>query len=493
MIITNKHQFFLFFLSIYSFAVFAQKSQTAYIGSEHRIIKQHQLHETTQSVTPTKYAIVLYSDEVTATNGNNQKMGSHFVIKGSGSLSWKRDITAAGDYEIAVSYSAKAGGSKIKVFTAQDSIQSVLAVTASYYSANQSEWSSFNCERKLVNGILHLSAGANNIKVDITGVKGTEINLYAIELIPVAKKNLISKDFAKAAKAKPDMSWFTKMPYGLMFHWTSQSAPENGPIKPYNEAVNAFDVGAFTTMVKKTGASYVIFTTNHAEPYFPAPLKTWEAEFPNHTTKRDLVAEIADSLSRHDIKLILYLATHIYSKFDKVDDADFNRLNFSLLSEIGERYKKKVVGYWLDGWYQSYAKHPSFDFEKLYKVSKAGNPNRLLTLNSWLYPTVSNWQDYWAGEVYKIGNPTTERILKNGPGKGLPAQHLIVMENDDWLHQPLNTKIYNPSINADELTSFISKNIGKGPVTINIQIYQDGRISEEALKVMETVKQNLKK
>ena len=491
--LNNTFKLSLFLLSIFATTTFAQNTPSDHIGSTHRIIKQHSLQETTTGVTASKYAIVLYSDDVTGMKGNNQKMGSHFVMKGSGSLTWKKDIPADGEYQVAVSYSAKAGGSAIKVFTTHDSIMSALAVTASYYPANQTEWSSFNCERKLVNGNLHLSKGFNTIYVDITGGKGSEINLYAIELLPVAKKALITKDLANAAKAKPDMSWFTKMPYGLMFHWTSQSAPENGPIKPYNEAVNAFDVGEFTKMVKKTGASYVIFTTNHAEPYFPAPLKSWEAEFPNHTTKRDLVAEIADSLNRHNIKLILYLATHIYSKFDKVDDAEFSRLNFSLLSEIGERYKKKVVGYWLDGWYQSYAKHPSFDFEKLYKISKAGNPNRLLTLNSWLYPIVSNWQDYWAGEVYKIGNPTTERILKNGPGKGLPAQHLIVMETDDWLHQPLNTKIYNPSINADELTSFISKNIGKGPVTINIQIYQDGRISEEALKVMETVKQNLKK
>jgi hypothetical protein len=35
---------------------------------------------------------------------------------------------------------------------------------------------------------------------------------------------------------------------------------------------------------------------------------------------------------------------------------------------------------------------------------------------------------------------------------------------------------------------FISKSKGKGPVTINIQIYQEGKISDEALHVMEQVK-----
>lgn len=447
---------------------------------------------TTKGILPTKYAIVLYTDSVTDKTGSNQKMASHLVIRGNGNFSWQNDIPATGEYEVAINYAAKSTGSLVKVVASHDSVTAGLAVTQGYYPADRSEWSAFNCERKLIPGKIHLTKGKNTVKVNISNAEAGEINLYSIELLPLAKKGLVNKDLAKAAKAKPDMKWFTESPYGLMFHWTSQSAPQKGQIKPYNDAVNSFDVSAFVKMVQKTGASYIIFTTNHAEPYFPAPLKNWETEFPGHTTRRDLVAEIADSLNKHKIKLILYMATHIYAKYDTVNDEEFSRLNFSLLSEIGQRYKSKVAGYWLDGWYQSYAKHPSFDFEKLYNVCKVGNPNRLLTLNSWVYPINTTWQDYWSGEFYNIGNPATKQILETGPGKGLQAQTLIVMEKDDWLHQPLNTNITAPGITASDLAKFINEQRGKGPVTVNIQIYQDGRISDEALKVMQTVKQLVK-
>ncbi|HXL58296.1 MAG TPA: alpha-L-fucosidase, partial [Chitinophagaceae bacterium] len=315
---------------------------------------------------------------------------------------------------------------------------------------------------------------------------------YAIELLRVNEKEAAEKDLAASQKMHAATNWFAKIPYGVMFHWTSQSTPETGAPKSYHEAVNNFDVKSFVDMVTKTGAGYVIFTTNHAEPYFPAPLKEWEKVYPDHTTERDLIEEIADSLEKHNIKLFLYMATHVYAKYENVDDLEFQRLNYTLVGEVGERYKKKVAGYWFDGWYQCYEKHPHFDFEQFYKICKTGNPDRLICLNSWLYPILTLWQDYWAGEVYTIGNPADHQIIKNGPGTGLQTHNLIVMETEGWLHTTLNTKIPSPHLKADELINFISKSKGKGPVTINIQIYQEGKISDEALSVMEQVKKLLK-
>ena len=104
-----------------------------------------------------------------------------------------------------------------------------------------------------------------------------------------------------------------------------------------------------------------------------------------------------------------------------------------MLSEIGARYKEKIAGYWFDGWYQSYQKHPGFDFEKFYNVCKIGNPNRWVALNSWLYPIVSEWQDYWAAEFYSPGIAPENTIVKSGPGKGLRFHSLIAFQGD-WVH-----------------------------------------------------------
>lgn len=446
--------------------------------------------KTDKRLFPTKYAIILYGKEVTDTSGHNKQLAAHWENRGGGLFTWRKNIEEAGDYQIGIDYSANQTGTIAKLFTGMDTIAAVLQVTSGYYPLGK-EWYQFNCERREMPGMIHLHKGENAISLKlITANKNQKTILYAIELLPVAKKMLIQKDRERSMKIHRKQTWFSNVPYGVMFHWTSQTAPEHGPLKPYTTAVNAFNVGAFAKMVMKTGARYVILTTNHAEPYFPAPLKEWEKVYPGHTTNRDLIKEIADSLQKYNVKLFLYLATHVYAKFDKVTDKEFKHLNYTFIKEIGKRYGKKVAGYWFDGWYQCYEKHPNFDFERFYKICKKGNKNRLVCFNAWLYPVTTLWQDYWAGEVYSIGNPPISRIMSKGPGRGLQAHSLIVMEKEGWLHTSLNAKIPSPSLRASDLINFISQSERKGPVTINIQIYQDGKISDEALNIMKQVKKH---
>lgn len=445
--------------------------------------------KTGEIVLPTGHAIVLYADQVTDTTGKNKLIASHWDNTGGGIFTWNKYISDEDDYELAISYFTNSPGTKAKISVDSSSaVNAILQPTSGYYPQKK-DWYQFNCERRSIPGKLHLYKGKNVISLQlITPDSNAETIVFALELTPVKAAKSIEDEQKRLEKLRTNTNWFARIPYGVMFHWTSQSAPESGSPKPYKEAVNDFNVSAFVNMVVKTGAGYVILTTNHAEPYFPAPLKEWEKIYPGHTTQRDLIEEIADSLARHNIKLFLYMATHVYAKFDSVDDQEFQKLNYTLVGEIASRYKKKVAGFWFDGWYQCYEKHPDFNFEQFYKICKTGNEDRLICLNSWLYPIVTLWQDYWAGEVYTIGDPPKDQILKKGPGTGLQTHNLIVMETEDWLHTKPNTKIPPPHLNADDLIDFISKSKGKGPVTINIQIYQEGKISNEALHVMEQVK-----
>ena len=94
-----------------------------------------------------------------------------------------------------------------------------------------------------------------------------------------------------------------------MFHWTSQSIGTDGTIKPFAQAVADFPLRQFVEMVEATGAGYVLFTVGHAQPYCPAPLASWEKYHPGKTTKRDLVAEMAQALNAKGIKLMCYFPT----------------------------------------------------------------------------------------------------------------------------------------------------------------------------------------
>lgn len=448
---------------------------------------------TNERLLPTKYATILYASQVSDTSGNNKLIAAHFTNRGGGTFTWEKTLADAGAYEIAICYATRFAGSEATISTANnDSCSATLDPTTGYYPQSEN-WYQFNCERRRIPGQIHLLKGSNTISLHVSTIADSaETSLYSIELIPVSQRSAIEKDWKLAKKMSPSGKWFADAGYGVMFHWTSQSTPERGSAKPYAKAVHDFDVHAFAAMVEKMGAAYVILTTNHAEPYFPAPLHAWEKAYPGHTTERDLIEEIADSLRLRHVRLFLYMATHVYAKYDSVDDDRFSELNYSLVKEIGERYKEKVAGYWFDGWYQSYEKHPHFDFEKFYEICKAGNAQRLIGLNTWLYPANTLWQDYWAGEVYTMGTAPAQRVLQNGPGNGLPSHNLIVMEKENWYHDKPNTKIPPPDLQASELIRFIRLSKGKGPVTINMQIYQDGRVGEEALSVMQEVKKEIR-
>jgi len=442
--------------------------------------------------TATKYATVLYAIDVNTKEGKINNLAGHSVVKGTGQFNWKHEMDTEGEYEVILSYSVRKEGINVSVTSENNTISDAIGITKGVFDGGK-EWYNFNCERKLLAGKLLLNKGSNSIALKVNAPDQTfETVINTIELVPVSKKRNAIKDIVKAKNARPEMDWFSSMKYGVMLHWTSLTAPTAGPLKPYEQAVNDFNVPDFVNMIEKTGADYIIFTGCWAETYIPAPLEKWEKEYPGHTTKRDLISEISDALKEKNIKFFLYLSTHVYAKYNKVDTKEFERLNYELVSEIGARYKEKIAGYWFDGWYQSYQKHPRFDFKQFYKVSKIGNPNRLLALNSWLYPIVSEWQDYWAAEIYTPGISPDNAIVNSGPGKGLQFQSLIALQGD-WVHTPLNTKVHPNRLSPEEMIKYISSCEGKGPVTINIEIYQDGTIGEESLGNMKKLKQQLKK
>ena len=117
--------------------------------------------------------------------------------------------------------------------------------------------------------------------------------------------------------------------------------------------------------------------------------------------------------------------------------------------------------------------------------------NRLLSLNSWLYPTVNVWQDFWAGEVYSSSVSPKSSIIKEGAGLGLQFQALLALEGD-WVHTQENKEIPPPVLKTSYLTDLIKSSTGKGPITLNVLIYQDGSIGEKSMDVLKTLKTTFK-
>lgn len=423
------------------------------------------------------------------------------IFTKDGSITWKVNILKAGTYHIRISYAYDKEGAKVSIIANESTLPITLPATSGYFDTSENvrkiprgqlfhdgfpDWLQMNYERRDIGLTTQLAAGENTITASINiPVNETSFYLHSLELLSTRVD--AKAELQIAAKQRANSNWLMHSGYGLMFHWTSQTMPRSGPQMKYTDAVNAFNVIAFADMVKKTGATYVIFTANHQDPHFPGPLKEWEALHPGWTTNRDLISEISDALNARQIKLILYLNTPGMAHYSTApgmgnnpppEETEYVNNVIKLITEVGNHYGKRIAGYWLDSFNFIDPQYPDFPFERFYKACKAGNPNRLIALNTWIMPIDTKWQDYYAGELVTIGNPPSSLRQSYGPGRGLPFHALLALYGE-WVHVWPNTPIKPPVFTVDELSAFINATKDRGAVTLNAGIYQDGTIGEE--------------
>ena len=353
-------------------------------------------------------------------------------------------------------------------------------------------------------GHIHLRAGHNTLRLTVP-VPGEGIELYSLEFAtPDVKKAL----WAQAEETRADASWMRTARYGLQLHWTSQSKPRRGTAKPYAEAVRNFDVERFADLVKECGAGYIIMTTSHAEYFFPAPIQSIDAIMPGRTSERDLVADIADALSRRGIKLLLYY--HVGHGFFGEPDGWWQRTGYdsnnpkvffsnwrAIMQEIGDRYRYDLAGWFYDDGCVYYPLNP--DFAELTSAAKTGNPDRLVCYNPWEWPRFTDFQDYLCGEGYGVLLNTHylpedgTGIFVDGPHRGLQAHANFELE-DHWVHAVPNSDIARPRIPKDEFVADMTSAIARGIVpSVNLEIYQDGGLAETSVEYLLAVREALGK
>jgi len=105
---------------------------------------------------------------------------------------------------------------------------------------------------------------------------------------------------------RSNTDWLAKCRFGAGIHWTAQTVPRSGQPKPFQEAVDAFDLDGSIKSVEYTGADYVLFTSAHALQMLPAPNPMLDRILPGRTCKRDLIMELADALAAKGKHLLVY-------------------------------------------------------------------------------------------------------------------------------------------------------------------------------------------
>lgn len=438
----------------------------------------------------------LYCTETSILDGDLKiQNGNYMTWKGNASLTWDVEVSSNSKYELyLIANVREEGKGKTLTFKTDNKLYHFkLAPTNGPYKGG------LNFERVKLSSEMALSKGAQKLTLLTEGISSEDISIdiRSIELLPISAKEQIAKERDRAIEARSGTAWMNKTGYGVMFHWTSQSVQPDGSIKKYKDAVNDFDVEQFSNMVEETGAGYVMFTIGHAESYCPAPIASWEKVHHGQTTKRDLIEEIADALNKKGVELIVYINGPLGFNLNvkeiptEIEKRVFVTNFKNILNEMGLRYKDKIAGYWFDSWYQIFEKFPEVPFEEFNKAAKTGYKDRIISLNSWIYPAVTPRQDYWAGEVASPIAVPENGYMKNGPVPDLPYQALLIME-PYWVQQ--KAEMPTPRFTSTGLSEYI-QNCQKngGMVTINLGIYQDGTVGERALQVMKEVKNKVRK
>ena len=325
-------------------------------------------------------------------------------------------------------------------------------------------------------------------------LKPDNARLKSLELINLAARDDIHR---RVVQLRASTQWLRDAKYGLMFQWGGWGYPQHGPKKPWPKMIDDFDVEAFARMAEEAGAGYVIWSATWCTYHFPAPIKAIDRIAPGHTSQRDLVGDLADALARRNIKLMLYYHEGHPDKDwwpKNWDYADTDRKEkfvnnlCDVMTEVGQRYGKQVSGWFLD---DAMLYYPA-PFERITKALKAGNPDRLVSYNSWVLPRLTEFQEVWMGEGFR-GSDTTplggDGIFPSRPQKGLFAQGMFVLDGPGWGINHPETKINKPCLSPEQAAELVSKASAHGQtLSFNLLMYEDGSISPECMEVMRAVR-----
>jgi hypothetical protein len=321
-----------------------------------------------------------------------------------------------------------------------------------------------------------------------------------------------AKELAKQAAAlRSSTQWMVDGKYGLMFTWTAASFPKTGEKNSYEQATNDFDVNAFADMVANTGAGLIVFATTWSTYYFPAPIQSIERVAPGHTTKRDLIAELADALNARHIKLMIYYHAGREEKdwwaglgARKMDRAVYFKEWEDQIREVGERYKDKLAGWWFDDGLTFYYPMQA-PWKEMTEATKAGYPARVVGYNSWILPKATDFQDYACGEGdfpdRLASSPTTDKelpvggsgIFLSGPQKGLQATITLTNEGGDWGHVTKDAPIPPPRYTDAQMIQYIRQAMARKEVpVINLEVFQDGSASPQTIEEFKAIKAAIK-
>jgi hypothetical protein len=209
--------------------------------------------------------------------------------------------------------------------------------------------------------------------------------------------------------------------------------------------------------------------------------------------------ELADALIKRNRKLILYWggtpAGREFAEAWGSDLQDFARNNATFLAEIGQRYGSKVSGLFFDGGFESHLYPNPYPYETVTRAARTGNPNRVVSYNNWIFPKITDFEDYWIGESAHdlLPPPGNGAFEPGGPQAGMQAHLNTFLDDFDWCHTKSDTDMLPPWHTTEEVVDYVKLCVQEKTVpSINISIYQDGTVDPATLDQLRAVRKAIR-
>jgi len=322
-----------------------------------------------------------------------------------------------------------------------------------------------------------------------------------------------------AASAGDRAAWMTGR-VGLMVHWLyPQTRPEHGNgTADFDTAVDTFNLDRFLADFASTGAEWMMFTIGQNTGYYTSPNSILDTlSGPGHTSRRDLVAEMAAGIKKLGKRFVAYLPSEVHFQSDEIkagfgwnpaDQSNFQRRYTDFIREYSLRFGTDLDSWWFDGCYDwNEFNNQTYNWALWAEAARAGNPDAALAFNDGCFYLrkllpVSPVQDYLSGEIGWLENGQIRlgrETELEGPGSlYLPSGPFVEDTHCRWHGQvPIDCLWMHtdpgpmppPRFTDSNLQTFIDNCVSVGgAVTLNVGIYQEGHLAQATLKQLSRIK-----
>ena len=310
---------------------------------------------------------------------------------------------------------------------------------------------------------------------------------------------LVTSIPAMAASERVDTDWFLEAGYGVFVHYlegiqnNAEQLHSLGKQSSWDECVRDFDTERFAADVEASGAGYAIFTVMQISRFMIAPNATFDritgSQPGEACSTRDLIEDLYQSLSKRNIKLMLYWTGDGPRADEKASPAygcgtpvseDFVQKWADTFREYGERYGDKIAGIWCDGCY-SFIGYDDVKLGILAAGLRAGSDKRIIALNPGVDPEVRAYtphEDYTTGEQNVFHEVPVERYL-NGE-----QWHILSFLSKTWWGEP------GVGYKKNQFINYI-RNVNQrgGVVSVDVMVFRDGGLDRSQVELLKSVRQ----